>query len=164
MGKLSEAGGTSSNYAPVIALHAAATTLDSTNAFHFSIKGKLYTATAWTTAATPTTDYNTGAAFVRVGTSECSVFVIGLQSDGTIKVMQGTVEALDSAGTVVVPPQFPTIPDDVCPVGYVFCKAGSTAAAKATGWLFGTSNFSGVTGITLTAQDLQTMPSRVVTS
>ena len=44
------------------------------------------------------------------------------------------------------------MPDDFCPFGYLFIKAGSTADAT-TGWLFGTSNQAGVTGITYSRVD-----------
>lgn len=160
MDQLSQTPLTGNFMAQVTALHSAATTLDSTNAMHFAIKGKLYTHAAFSTTATPTTDVNTGAAFVRVGTNEGSVFVIGLNASGTVQVAQGSVEALDVGGAFINAPQFPSIPDTMCPVAYVVCKAGATAAAKASGWLFGTSNFSGVTGITLAAVDICTLPSR----
>lgn len=146
---------------PVMALHAAATTLDSTNRFDFAIRSKLYTKAALSTAATPTTDVNTGVAFVRVGTNTGCMYLIGLDSGGNIKVAQGAIWALDASGLFIQGPDIPALPDTVCPVAYVICKAGSTAAAQATGWLFGTSNFSGVTGITLTVQDISMVPDRI---
>lgn len=146
---------------PVMALHSAATTLDSTNRFDFTIKGKNYTKAALSTTATPTTDANTAAAFVRVGKNEGAIYVVCLDSSGNIKVAQSACVALDDSGSFVTAPLFPPIADTLCPVAYIVCKAGSTAAAKATGWLFGTSNFSGVTGITLTVQDISSLPDRL---
>ena len=155
-------GATGNLSTPVLALHAAATTLDSTNACNYAIKSKAYTKGAMTTAATPTTDVVTGAAFKPVvgGGSVTnangfgSVFVIGLDASAAIKVAQGTIVALGSDGNFIpnALPQFPELPDTVCPVGYVVCKAGNTASVA--GWVFGTSNFSGVTGITLTVADV----------
>ncbi len=48
---------------------------------------------------------------------------------------------------------------DFAPVGYIVIKAGSTANAT-TGWVFGTSNMSGVTGITYTFVDSSILPDR----
>jgi len=136
------------------------TTISTTGTTHFAIKGKAYTKSAMTNAATPTTDANTGAAFVRVGTSEGSVYVVGLDKDGNVKVAQGSVVSLDSGGAFLQAPQFPVIPDTVCPIGYLVIKAGATAAAKASGWLFGTSNNSSVTGITYTFVSVIGIPDR----
>lgn len=136
------------------------TTISTTGTTHYAIKGKAYTLAAMTNAATPTTDVNSGAAFVRVGANEGSVYVVGLDSSGNVKVAQGSVESLDAAGAFLTAPQFPVIPDTVCPIGYLVIKAGSTAAAKASGWLFGTSNNSGVTGITYTFVSVIGLPAR----
>ena len=162
-------GITASLAAPVHALHAAATTIDSTGAIVWTLKGKSYTLAAVTTEATPTTDGATGAAFVPVkgGGSVAgaygygSVFVLCRDSAKASKVVQGSIVPLGSDGAFLpgVLPQFPELPDTLCPVGYVVCKAGNTAATA--GWIFGTSNFSGVTGITLTVQDVALgMPDR----
>ena len=162
-------GATGQFSTPVLALHSAATTLDSTNASNYAIKGKAYTKAAMTTVATPTTDAATGAAFLPVkgGGSVAgaygngSVFVIGLDASANVKVTQGSIVPLGSDGNFApgVLPQFPELPDTVCPIGYVICKAGNTASTA--GWIFGTSNFSGVTGITLSVADVALgMPDR----
>lgn len=155
--------------APVFALHSAATTLDSTGALSWTIKGKAYTLAALTTEATPTTDAVTGAAFKPVigggsvsgAYGNGSVFVLCRDAAKASKVVQGSIVPLGSDGNFVPGnlPQFPEIPDTLAPVGYVVCKAGNTAATA--GWIFGTSNFSGVTGITLTVADVALgMPDR----
>lgn len=136
------------------------TTLSNTGTTVFAIKGKAYSKAAMTNAATPTTDAVSGAAFVRVGTNEGSIYVVGFDKDGNLKAAQGSVETLDSTGAFVISPKFPVIPDTMCPIGYIVIKAGSTAAAKASGWLFGTSNMSSVTGITYTFVDVVTLPER----
>lgn len=154
---------------PVTALHTAATTIDTTGAIVWTLKGKSFTLAALTTEATPTTDAVTGVAFLPVvgGGSVAgaygygSVFVLCRDSAKASKVVQGSIVPLDSAGAFVGGrlPQFPELPDTLCPYAYVVCKAGNTAATA--GWVFGTSNFSGVTGITLTVQDVALgMPDR----
>lgn len=132
------------------------TTYSTTGVTLFCIGGKAYSKAAVTNGATPTTDATTAAAFVAVGANYGSVFVFGYDKDGTIKVSQGSVVALDASGAFILAPQFPAIPDTVCPFGYLVIKAGSTAS----NWTFGSSNLSGATGITYTFVDVMTMPAR----
>lgn len=134
------------------------TTLSNTGTTHYCIKGKAYSKAAMSNTATPTTDANTGSAFNAVVTNYGSIFVVGFDKDGNLKAAQGSIEALDSAGAFINAPQFPVVPDTMCPVGYIVIKAGSTASAA--GWVFGTSNMSSVTGITYTFVDIMTLPSR----
>jgi hypothetical protein len=136
----------------VLVRDSAATTISSTNRFDYAIKSKSYTKAALSTAATPTTDVVTGAAFVPVKTSQGSIFVLGLDSSGNIKVAQGQVVTLDSSGAFTNAPYWPAIPDTIAVIGYLVVKAGSTASAS--GWLFGTNNFTGVTGVTCTMVEL----------
>lgn len=135
------------------------TTLSSSNAVDFAIEGKAATKAAMTNAATPTTDAATGSAFTGVVANKGSVFTIGLNSSGALKAVQGSIESLDASGSFVLAPQFGPIPDNFCPIGYLVIKAGSTANAT-TGWVFGTSNMSGVTGITYTFVDCVQLPDR----
>ena len=88
----------------------------------------------------------------------------GFDSGGNIKVAQGSTEALDNSTTsgatckFIRAPQFPPIPDTMCPFAYVTVLVGSAAAA----WTFGTSNLTGPpasTGINFV--DIQTLPDRV---
>jgi hypothetical protein len=122
------------------------TTISTTGTTHYAIQGKAYSTAAKTNAATPTTDANTGAAFVAVGANYGSIFTVGLDSSGAVKVMQGSVTALDSSGAFITAPQFGAVPDTVCPIGYIVIKCGSTAS----NWTFGSSNLSGATGVTYT--------------
>jgi hypothetical protein len=138
----------------------AATTVGSTGTVHYCIKGKAYTTSAASSSATPTTDAVTGAAFVAVPANYGSVFVLCLDGSSStfataLKVVQGSVVALDSAGNFVVAPQFGTIPDTLCPVSYIVVKNGSTGS----NWTFGTSNWN-ATGITLGIQDVMTLTGR----
>ena len=135
-------------------------TLSSTGTFRWAIKGKAYSHAAWSNTATPTTDATTAAAFNPVGKNTGCVFVIGVDKTGAMKVSQGPIVALDTSGNFILSPQFPIVPDTVCPVGYEVIQAGSTANAVATGWVFGTNNQASVTGITYTLVDLITLPDR----
>lgn len=135
------------------------TTVTIANNTSYCINGKAYTKTAASNAATPTTDLNTGAAFLGVKTNKASVFVFGLDSSGNIKAVQGEIVDLDSAGNAVVNPEWPNIPDTMCPFGYLTIKAGSTADGT-TGWICGSANMASVTGITYAFVDILTLPNR----
>lgn len=137
------------------------TTFSTTGATLYSIKGKAYSTAAGTNAATPTTDLNTGAAFVGVPANYGSVFVFCYDGQSTaanaIKVVQGSIEALDVSGAFKKAPIFPAIPDSVCPFAYLVVKVGSTGST----WTFGSSNLAGPpTGVTLAFQDVMTLPAR----
>ncbi|MGC8536712.1 MAG: hypothetical protein ACP5QR_14465 [Rhizomicrobium sp.] len=140
-------------------------TLSTTNAATYAIRGKLYVqSAAWLDEATPTTDLN-GNPFTPIPAGNGSVFVVGVDHSGNMKVSQGQIQALDSSGNFVVAPQFGSLgPDgsastdgDFCPLAYVVVKA-STGAAN---WTFGTSNFAGPpTDVTFSFQDVATLPDR----
>lgn len=132
------------------------TTITTTNAIDYAIAGKGYTHAAMTNHATPTTDAVTGAAFVGVKKGYGSVFVYGLQADGTLGCAQGEVVALDTSSSTYAwknKPQLPALPTDFAPFGYLTILAGSTADAT-TGWVQGTSNQASVTGITYARGDI----------
>lgn len=137
------------------------TTLGSTGTMVYAIKSKAYSHAAWSNQATPTTDWSTGKAFLPVPANYGSIFMVGLDSGGTMRCIQGTVVPLDAAGAFVLAPQFGgtgpagagSTDNDFCPVGYLVIKAGSTASST-PGWLFGTDNMSSVTGITYAFQDI----------
>lgn len=142
-------------------------TLSTTGTTTFAIKGKFYTKTVLSSVATPTTDYATGAAFLPVLRNKGSVFTVGFDHSGALKAVQGTITDLDVSGNFVVAPQFGGLgpsgsgstDNDFCPIGYIVIQAGATAD-NTTGWVFGTSNMSSVTGITYTFQDIATLPDR----
>lgn len=132
------------------------TTTTIANTTLYSIGGKAYSKAAASNAATPTTDYNTGAAFTAIGLNQAGVFVIGLDSSGNIKVMQGETVEYSDAGEFDHAPAFPSIPDDVCPIGYELVKVISTGSA----WTMGVSNQASQTGITKVLVDVFTLPAR----
>lgn len=143
-------------------LSGAATTFSTGGVVTYSINGVALTRAAFSGAATPTTDFNTGAAFRPLLVNQGSVFVWGLDAAGNARVVQGSIEALDSAGNFLNAPQFPTIPDTMCPIAYCVIRAGSTYAG--TGWRFGSDNWN-TTGIAaITARNLLDMPIRPQTS
>lgn len=133
------------------------TTLTTANTQLFAIKGKAYSKAAVSNEATPTTDAITAAAFVAVAVGYGCAFVICRDSGGNLKVAQGAQQALDASGNFVNAPQFPLIPDTLCPIGYLITKVGSTGSA----WTFGSSNLAGPpTGVTHTLVDVMTLPER----
>lgn len=133
------------------------TTISTTGTTTFAIGGKAFTKAAITNGATPTTDAATGAAFIGITANQGTVIVIGLDATGAIKAVQGTVQALDVSGAFIVAPQMGSVPDTVCPVGYVVLKGGATLVGTFT---FGSSNLSGVTGMTYLFVDVITLPHR----
>lgn len=132
------------------------TTLTTTGVTLFCIKGKAYSRAALTNQATPTTDFATGAAFVGVAINKGSIFAVGFDSGGTLRCVQGTVTDLDASGAFIVSPSFGPTPDTFCPIGYIVIKVASNGST----WTFGSSNLSGVTGVTYTFVDVMTMPDR----
>jgi len=141
------------------------TTISTTGTTIYSIRGKAYSKAAITNGATPTTDWATGNAFLPVSQNQGSIFMVGLDHSGNVKVIQGTVTALDSGGNFITAPQFggdgpsgsATTDGDFCPIGYIVIQAGSTAVGT---WTFGTNNLSSVTGLTYTFVDVVGWPDR----
>lgn len=166
MDKLSQIPVTMNLTASAVA-HGTTTTLSQTSAATYVIRGKLYAqGSAWSNQATPTTDAN-GNAFVGVLANQGSVFTIGVNHSGTMKVFQGQVQALDSSGNFILAPQFGPLgltgsgstDEDFCPLAYLIIQAGSTAD-NSHGWRFGTDNMSSVTGVTYSFQDVALLPDR----
>lgn len=150
------------------------TTISTTGTITYAIKGKLFTKTAITNGATPTVDFSTGAAFVPIPIPNTapnlaagygSVYTVGLDKAGTVRVIQGTVVPLDGNGNFINAPQFGGLgpqgsgstDNDFCAIGYILVQLGATAVAT---WTFGTSNLSGVTGVVYTFVDIATLPDR----
>jgi hypothetical protein len=146
------------SYAKAALVAGTTSTVTTTVTAMYTINGKMYTKTAITNGATPTTDAATGVAFVPITfPNNGCVFVWGLDASGNQKVVQGPIQALDSSGNFIVAPQFGPVPDTMCPLAYIVIKLGATAVAN---WTFGTNNLSGVTGVTYTFVDIGTLPGR----
>lgn len=123
------------------------TTISTTGTTAYAIKSKAYGKTAITNGATPTTDATTGLAFPPIVLNQGTVVVIVLDASGNVKACQGPIQALDSSGNFIQAPQFPVIPDTMCPIGYIILKGGATLVGN---FVFGTANLSSVTGMTYT--------------
>jgi len=97
------------------------TTISTTGTTTYCIRGKAYTKAAISNGATPTTDWATGNAFIPIpiplsspnlagvpngAAGYASVYMIGLDASGNIKVIQGSIVALDSTGAFITAPQF----------------------------------------------------------
>lgn len=141
-------------------------TLTTTGTTTFVIRGKFYTKAAITNLATPTTDWATGRAFVAILPNQGSVFMIGYDSGGNLRAIQGSVVPLDSGGAFTIAPIFGglgpagagTTANDFCPIGYILVKAGATTVAS--GWLFGTGAWNATGIVTPTVVDVNSEPDR----
>lgn len=141
-----------------VALAAGTTsTISTTGTTVYAIRGKAYSKAALVNVATPTVDSQTSLAFVPFAANNGTVVVVGFDAAGNLKAAQGSVQALDVSGNFVVAPTFPTLPDTICPVGYVVLKGGATLVGTFT---FGTGNLSAVTGMTYTFVDVITITDR----
>lgn len=135
--------------------------------FVHAIKGKTNTKGSGSNTATPTTDGNTGAAFVAVpaGSSTACygcVFVWGVNLSDTVTVYQGTITettiAADGANTSFkVNPQFPSIPADVCPFAYTVVRVGSSGSA----FTMGSTSLASGSNIYVAHQDIAQLPDRL---
>ena len=146
----------------------AETVYDTTVTLNFIIDGKIYTLTAVTDGATPTTDLVTGKAFPALvgGASvantpgQGAVAVWMVNAAGTVGVALGPIKALDMQGNFAngQAPDFPPIPEKYCPFAYQVLKAGATASATAI--ILGTANWN-ATGFTNAIVNVSTLPSRI---
>jgi hypothetical protein len=100
-------------------------------------------------------------------------YTIGLDHSGNIKAIQGPIVGIDvngnfmGAAPTLSPSLGPAGPNpgtiaggvqannDFCPIGFVVTKLGSAAVAT---WTFGTNNFSSVTGVTWSFNDIAALP------
>lgn len=132
------------------------TTTTGSLVMYYMIKGKMYSFTGAANGATPTTDALTGAAFLPIGLNKAGVFAWCLDAAGALKVVQGGIVDYSDAGVFATAPQFPSIPDTLCLIGYELVKVISTGSA----WTMGVSNQASQTGITKVFQDCGSIPDR----
>ena len=125
------------------------------------IKGKFATTLgAQTNTATPTLDVTTGLAFPALGAQQGTVLVYGTNLAGAIKVAQGSIVATElgvttTAGAWIVAPQFPSLPDDFCPIGYQLIRTSPTGAA----FTMGVTSMA-LSGLNVTSVNVHTLPDR----
>ena len=126
-----------------------------------SIRGKFATAlAAQTNTASPTTDATTGEAFVPLAANQAACLVWGVNAAGAIQLSQGKIVDTEvgvttTAGAFISAPPFPALPEDFCPIGYMIVRTsptGSAFTAGTTAW--------GASGITVTTQNIATLPDR----
>ena len=139
------------------------------NTFTFANKGLLYSQASAANAASPTTDFNTGVAFLPLSAGQSCAFIFGVTTAGVVGVVQSlplqlmkgifpaTNDITGGLGTV----QLPVIPDTLTPFGYLLVEAGASLASP---WTFGVGNLSGVTGLTYLFHDVMTVPAQPVIS
>jgi len=127
-----------------------------------SINGKFATGlTAQTNTATPTTDAQTGVAFVPVLANNCCSLVYGINAAGAIKLVQGpstptAAGVTTTVGAFINAPQFPGLPDDFCPIGYQIVRVSPTGATFTPGTTSWTA--SGITCSTI--KNIAMLPDR----
>ena len=125
------------------------------------IKGKFATTLgAQTNTATPTLDVTTGLAFPALGAQQGTVLVYGTNLAGAMKVAQGSIVATElgvttTAGAWIVAPQFPSLPDDFCPIGYQLIRTSPTGAA----FTMGVTSMA-LSGLNVTSVNVHTLPDR----
>lgn len=144
------------------------TTYTITNTFTYSLKGQLFSKASATNAASPTTDYNTGVAFLPLSANQSCIFAFGVDSSGNVGVIQSlpfdlkrgifpsTSDMAGGLGSV----QFPGVPDALAVFGYLLAQASTALVGT---WTFGANNMSGVTGMTYTFRDVMDVPAQPIT-
>ena len=128
------------------------------------IRGK-YTvqlATNSNQAETPTTDANTGAAFVAITPNKCAAVVFGVNAAGTIVGVQGPLEdtfvgVTTTVGAFKNAPQFPPIPDDFCPIAYTIIRCAPSGGA---GFVVGTTQWAASSMSCTTFKNIAVLPDR----
>ena len=128
----------------------------------FSINGKFGTTLgAQTNTASPTLDANTGVAFTPILANNCACLVWGTNLAGTIAVCQGPSVATaagvtTTVGAFIAAPQFPSLPEDFCPMAYQIVRVSPTGSSFTTG----VTNWT-ASGITCTVmKNISTLPDR----
>lgn len=145
--------------------HAATSTYNTAVTTTHVINGKYGTTlAAQSGTASPTTDVNTSAAFVAQTDNTACCYVWGVNDAGAMKVAQGDIVATEvgvttTAGAFIVPPPFPPLPEDFCPIGYTIVRT----APSASDFTFGTSQWA-ATGITATVKNVAVLPARPQTA
>jgi hypothetical protein len=136
---------------------AAETVHDTTILLQYCLNGRAYNKSGTNAdQTTPTTDVNTGLAFPPLGASQGALVVWGYTADGTVKCAMGGIESLDTISNLFIKtPQFPSIPETICPFAYQVLKVASTGSNI----VFGVSNWN-ATGFTNAVVDIFMMPAK----
>ena len=132
-------------------LIAGTTTTFSVGAFNYLIEGRQYSKAAATNQAMPTLDGATNKAFVPVKPREACNFTFGIDRAGAVAVWQG------ERVNVGEPTDFPAIPFTHAVFGFLRVDVG---AGSANTFVLGTSNTSGVAGVTYSFRDVSGQAAR----
>lgn len=130
-----------------------------------------YAAAANTAVTSPTLDASTGLAFTSMAVNKATVVVVGVNAAGALRLSQGSVVDTEvgvttTKGAFILAPQFPSLPDDFCPLAYALIRTAPDAAA----WTCGSSSwtasgvYSGLNGTTTMTQSNGTLPERPKTA
>lgn len=111
----------------------AATTYTATQ-FSFVLDGKVYLKATASGAATPTTEAAGGT--LVLANLYATVIVWAVDSGSTVKLYRGETVPVDAAGNILDAPEFPALPDTVCPFAYTIHKnySGSSFTIGSTNW------------------------------
>lgn len=109
------------------------TTLSAATVISYAINGKAYTISAISAVQPASTDANTGVALKAIPAGFGAVVLIGYTAAaGTVMAMvQSELTPLGPNGAAFTPgafidaPEFPSIPDNFCPVAYAIVKVGT---------------------------------------
>lgn len=120
---------------------------------------------AQTNTATPTVDAATGLPFIALQPNQVTVLVFGVTAAGAIQMIQGDIQpskigVTTTPGDIIVLPQFPVIPDTVCPHAYTVIRTAPSAAP----WTPGTSSWTASGVVATTFRNVQTLPDRPAAS
>lgn len=123
------------------------TTLTLSTAKDYYIAGKAYTQATTTNVQGSLVDLNTGATLAGIPAGYGAVLVIGTTSSAstTLRAVQGALYPLEAntaaytPGAFAVNPQFPVLPDDFCPFGWVTVRVATDYTSGAE-YIFGSSN------------------------
>lgn len=136
-------------------------TISTTGTLPYAVQGQVYNRTALTNSPTPTVDIMTGRPFVPLVADQACIFLFALDAAGNVRVTQGPIAKLSDIVGKLAAAHFPTLNDDLTPIGYLYAQAGLTLVGT---WLFGTNNLSGVTGMTYSFRDVFLIPAQPITA
>jgi hypothetical protein len=137
------------------------TTISVVAATNYSIEGQMYAKAIAANSAAPTVDFATTRAFRPLSANQACIFVLALDSGGTLRAVQGPTVALSDVTGITSAVHFPSVPDSVTAIAYLYAQAGTTLVGT---WTFGTNNMSGVTGMTYTFRDVAMLPGQPITA
>lgn len=142
-------------------------TLTSTATTSCAILGKFGTTLGAMTnsATTPVVDATTGLAFTPMVANQACALVFGVNAAGAIKMSQGPITPTEvgvttTPGNFLVAPQFPSLPDDFCPLAYTLVRTSPTGNAFTPG----TTAWAASGIVCSTFKNVSTLPARPQTS